>query len=197
MTTLHTTDIDVAAIVSPSQEQPRRQLVAPAVTTTPCRCCPAVIQHVGALTVPFCDGCLDAMTSSTCPCGAELQGNGAYCSSLCASTRGTHRRRNVDLDVDNDEVSTQPAVEPVEPVDVDDLFTRAPLKLRQEIFTASVTEAEQSSTATPQSAADTDPATICASCSNVTERLCKCGRRCCYDCMDADWLCPSCDGEEA
>lgn len=180
MTTLHTNDIDVAAIIQPSTT-PQRRLVAPTVSHTPCRTpgCRHVIQHVGDLVVGTCDSCLD-----------ELEG-------LVEVAAPTRRRVEVDNDEEWETVGPHEDVEHTsEPLDVDDIITRAPLRLRQEIFTASVTKAEQSSAATPASAPDADLGMVCATCCNETAHVCECGRRCCAECVDEVGRCPACDGGE-
>lgn len=185
MTHLHTNDVDIAAIVSPAQEQPSRHLVAPAVTTTPCRCCPAVIHHVGDLVVPFCDTCLDVLSGDVevrvsrrrrVEVEADGESEGAY--RLDAAWQMLRRELAHELD------------------DVDDIVTPAPQRLRDEIFSRAPAEAERSSEATPRSVADVDSKVLCATCVNMTTHACKCGKLCCYECCDDVGRCPGCDGEE-
>lgn len=168
----HAAEVDVAAIV----ETTTKSRHAPVVSMTPCRCCDALISHLGELTVKMCDPCLDILSGDV-------------------EVFVPSRRKRIELE--NDEAWTpQPSMVEHDPVDVDDIVVRAPLKLRQEIFSGGVVAAEQDSEAVAATTPDADVRVLCATCVNMTAYKCGCGKLCCYECVDAVGKCPSCDGEE-
>ena len=44
-----------------AERQPLRGVIVPRMFTTPCRACPAAVQHIGEIGVSMCDRCLDEL----------------------------------------------------------------------------------------------------------------------------------------
>lgn len=125
----------------------------------------------------FCNDCL-ATEQSTCPCGKPISGPGAYCSTSCIRKHGPAR----------------PVVQ-VEPE------TEAFLA---EVYTCD-NEDDEAADILPSSSSPQplyaelrhvthDTSRMCACCSSLSRGTCRCGRRVCGGCVDAETgLCAFCE----
>ncbi len=178
MHTLHTNDVDVAAIISPASNQTSDtattmlQPCSIAGCHTMCSGCPAI-----------CDDCLDVLAGDV-PMKATKPSSVKH-----------YTWSGDSVPVAVDEADAEAIELQAEAVELG--IVRAPMRLRAEIFGVAVTAAEQSSDATPVSAAEVDTTKLCATCVAVTGYRCGCGKMCCRDCVDEEGRCPGCDGEEA
>lgn len=127
----------------------------------------------------FCSGCLDADSTilPRCPCGTLVTGPGAYCSSRCVRAHGP--RREVII-ADDETIAFLASVR--DGSDEDD------------------SDHEVVSTTTPKPVFEDMPhvththADMCCCCLSIAHGTCRCGRRVCGGCVDAETgLCPYCD----
>jgi len=174
VTHLHTHDIDVAAIISPASNQDAAALQPCAISGchTICSGRPAI-----------CDDCLDVL-AGTVPMKATKPSSVKH-----------YTWSGDSVPVCVDEADAEAQADMAEAVELG--IVRAPMRLRAEIFGVAVAAAEQSSDATPRSAADVDTTKLCATCVGETNYRCGCGKMCCRDCVDESGRCPGCDGMEA
>ncbi len=178
MHTLHTNDIDVAAIVSPTTTSPDDA------TTSLLQPCSIAGCHTMCSGRPaICDDCLDVLAGDV-PMKATKPSSVKH--GLVNGNRDTVAAPGVDAEA----IELQ-----AEAVELG--IVRAPMRLRAEIFGVAVAAAERSSEATPVSVADVDTTKVCATCVGLTAYRCGCGKMCCRDCVDEEGRCPGCDGEEA
>ena len=128
----------------------------------------------------FCTDCLDADSTIQphCPCGTLVAGPGAYCSSSCVRAHGP--RQGV-VTVDDETIALLAGVpDGIDEDNIDDDSddkTTPPKPIFEEMPHIAHTHAD-----------------MCCCCLSVAHGTCRCERRVCGGCVDAETgLCPYCD----
>ena len=138
----------------------------------------------------FCSSCATSPPDApTCPCGAELQGHGSYCSSACAEIHGRDRRV---VEMELSEVESTDSTTPLDIIDADDIdliiakpSAKTPAQKLKETLASDIASTKK---ATKRRAVHT-----CTFCTNSTKGKCRCGRLLCGPCADDETgLCPHC-----
>ena len=149
----------------------------------------------------FCSSCATSPPDApTCPCGAELQGLGSYCSSACAEIHGRNRRVELGL---NEVESTNPDSAPLDVIDADDIdlivtkSSKTPAQKLKETLASDIAATAKSVSAPAASAAlRKNRKKVCTFCTNSTKGVCRCKRPLCGPCADDETgLCPHCADE--
>lgn len=126
----------------------------------------------------FCPGCLDADSTlqPRCPCGAAIAGLGAYCSSRCVRA---HSQRQEVVAADDETIAFLASVRDGSDEDDsdDEVSTLTPKPVFEDMPHVTHTHAD-----------------MCCCCLSVAHGTCRCERRVCDGCVDAETgLCPYCD----
>ena len=134
----------------------------------------------------FCNDCL-ATEQSTCPCGKPVAGPGAYCSTSCVRKHGPARP------VVKAEPETEAFIAEVYASDDDDEDDDSMAEILGDYPLVPSTSSPKPLYAELRHVTH-DTSKMCACCSSLARGTCRCGRRVCGGCVDAETgLCAYCE----